>query len=74
MVAEELYLLDEAVEHERLVEACALVWRDCAELGAALIRKEEERTEAAREALQTAKSLAAAEQAVRQMLDQLLAE
>ena len=74
MVAEALCLLDKAVERERLVEACALVWRDRAELGAALIRKEEEHTEAARAALQTAKSLAAAEQAARQMLEQLLAE
>ena len=47
--------------------------RSCAELTARMLRKEEERTDDARAALQTAKDLQRCEQAARQMVERLLA-
>jgi hypothetical protein len=73
MVAEAMCMLDAALEREQLAETRTLVWQGRAEFAARLLRAEEERTDGARSALQTAKSLEQAEQAARQMVEQLLA-
>ena len=73
MVAEASTMLDQAEERARLAEARALEWCDRAELTARMLRKEEERTDDARAALQTAKDLQRCEQAARQMVERLLA-
>ena len=73
MVAEASTMLDQAEERARLAEARALEWCDRAELTARMLRKEEEHTDDARAALQTAKDLQRCEQAARQMVERLLA-
>ena len=73
MVEEALCMVAEAEEGERAAQKCAREWLDRAELGTALLRKAEERTDWAQRERRAAQALATAEQAARHMAEQLLA-
>jgi hypothetical protein len=73
MIEEALCMVDEAEEGEHGAQKCAREWLDRAELGTALLRKAEERTDWAQKEGRAAQALAAAAQAARHMTEQMLA-
>ena len=73
MVEEALSMVSEAEEREHAEVESARRWYDVAQMGAALLRKAEARSDCAQSERQAAEMLAAAEHASRQMAEEMLA-
>ena len=72
MIDETVCMMDEAEARERAAEERAHVWLANAELGCALLRKAEDRTDCALAGRQAAEAVTAAERAARRVLEQML--
>ena len=72
MIDEAVCMMDEAEARERAAEERAHVWLANAELGSALLRKAEDRTDCAHAGRQAAEAVTAAERAARRVLEQML--
>ena len=72
MIDEAVCMMDEAEARERAAEERAHVWLANAELGSALLRKAEDRTDCAHTGRQAAEAVTAAERAARRVLEQML--